>query len=149
MKSLELKPIHSNIVSTYLEDSIDRDRDINAFVDILNAQESSCAIALDGTWGSGKTFFVKQVKMILDTCSLSEKKETITPKKYKENGKSYMGAICPICNLTCVSIMMLGKMIMMLIPCFRWYGLYCRMSMKFLHSKMIAKYLKRQRLLRK
>lgn len=62
MKSLELKPIHSNIVSTYLEDSIDRDRDINAFVDILNAQESSCAIALDGTWGSGKTFFVKQVK---------------------------------------------------------------------------------------
>lgn len=95
MKSLELKPIHSNIVSTYLEDSIDRDRDINAFVDILNAQESSCAIALDGTWGSGKTFFVKQVKMILDTCSLSEKKRNDNSEKIQRKWKELHGGNMP------------------------------------------------------
>ena len=95
MKSLELKPIHSNIVSTYLEDSIDRDRDVNAFVDILNAQESSCLIALDGMWGSGKTFFVKQVKMILDTCSLLEGKRDDDSEKIQRKWKELHGGNMP------------------------------------------------------
>lgn len=69
MKSFELKPTEENLLSTYKNDQIGRNTDIHAFVDILNSLEDSCSIALDGAWGSGKTFFVKQVKMVLESCS--------------------------------------------------------------------------------
>ena len=69
MKSFELKPTKENLLSTYKNDQIGRNTDIHAFVDILNSLEDSCSIALDGAWGSGKTFFVKQVKMVLESCS--------------------------------------------------------------------------------
>lgn len=68
MKVRELRPTEENIRETYLNDTLDRAKDVNAFVDILNTLENSCAIALDGAWGSGKTFFVQQVKMVLDAC---------------------------------------------------------------------------------
>lgn len=68
MRISELRPTEENIRNTYLNDTIGRNREVNAFVDILNTLENSCAIALDGVWGSGKTFFVQQVKMILDAC---------------------------------------------------------------------------------
>lgn len=67
MKSFEMQPTTENVIGTFLSDSIDRDADVIRFVTILNSMEDSCSIALDGSWGSGKTFFVKQVKMILDT----------------------------------------------------------------------------------
>lgn len=66
MKSFELKPTPENLVNTFLEDTISRDTDIFRFIDILNTIEDSCSIALDGNWGCGKTFFVKQIKMIMD-----------------------------------------------------------------------------------
>lgn len=69
MKNFELKPTEENLLLTYQKDTIDRNSDVHAFVDILNSLEDSCSIALDGLWGSGKTFFVKQVKMILDSCA--------------------------------------------------------------------------------
>ena len=66
MKSYELKPTFDNLLKTYNEDVIGRNADIFRFTEILNSVEDGCAIALDGNWGSGKTFFVKQVKMVLD-----------------------------------------------------------------------------------
>ena len=69
MKNFELKPTEENLLSTYQNDTIERNSDVHAFVDVLNSLEDSCSIALDGLWGSGKTFFVKQVKMILDSCA--------------------------------------------------------------------------------
>ncbi len=66
MKSYELKPTPENLLNTFLEDTISRDTDIFRFIDILNTIEDSCSIALDGNWGCGKTFFVKQIKMIMD-----------------------------------------------------------------------------------
>lgn len=66
MKSYELKPTYENLLYTFLEDAILRNTDIFRFVDILNSVEDCCAIALDGNWGCGKTFFVKQVKMVMD-----------------------------------------------------------------------------------
>ena len=74
MKSFELKPTEENLLSAYKNDQIGRNTDIHAFVDILNSLEDSCSIALDGAWGSGKTFFVKQAKMILESCSPIESK---------------------------------------------------------------------------
>lgn len=66
MKSYELMPTHENLVETYKRDTLGRNRDIKAFVDILNSLSNCTSIALDGKWGSGKTFFVKQTKLFLD-----------------------------------------------------------------------------------
>jgi hypothetical protein len=66
LKSYELQPTYDNIFDTFIEDSIGRDRSLYWFIEIINSIEDSCSIALEGHWGSGKTFFVKQVKMILD-----------------------------------------------------------------------------------
>ena len=66
MKSYELQPTYENLRDTYLKDTISRDTDVFRFIEILNSLSDSCSIALDGGWGSGKTFFVKQTKMVLD-----------------------------------------------------------------------------------
>jgi len=66
MKSYELQPTYENLLNTYLNDTIARDMDVFRFVEILNSIDDSCSVALDGGWGSGKTFFVKQSKMVLD-----------------------------------------------------------------------------------
>ncbi len=66
MNLFELIPSEENIYNTYIEDSIDRSREVVKFAEILDAIPSNCSIAIDSYWGSGKTFFVKQVKMLLD-----------------------------------------------------------------------------------
>lgn len=66
MKPYELKPTKDNLIQTFKNDTIGRNRDILRFITILDSINDCCAIALDGNWGSGKTFFVKQTKMVLD-----------------------------------------------------------------------------------
>jgi len=66
LNSLELQPTIEQIKRTYCQNTIGRNRDLHRFVELLNALDDGCVIALDGNWGSGKTFFVKQAKMILD-----------------------------------------------------------------------------------
>jgi tRNA A37 threonylcarbamoyladenosine biosynthesis protein TsaE len=59
MKSYELQPTYENIMATLAENLIDRNKDIFRFITLLDTIDDSCSIALDGKWGSGKTFFVK------------------------------------------------------------------------------------------
>lgn len=66
VKAYDLKPTWKNLLNTLKDDAIDRNNDVFRLVNILNNIEDSCTIALEGNWGSGKTFFVKQVKMVLD-----------------------------------------------------------------------------------
>lgn len=66
MNLFELIPSEENIYNTYIEDLIDRSGEVVKFAEILDAIPSNCSIAIDSYWGSGKTFFVKQVKMLLD-----------------------------------------------------------------------------------
>lgn len=66
MKSLELQPTYDNLLNCYEKDTIGRNQDLHKFINILDCIDDSCSIALDGRWGSGKTFFVKQVKLILE-----------------------------------------------------------------------------------
>ena len=67
MKTYELLPTNENLLNTFIQDSIGRNADIFSFIEMLNKLENGCAIALEGRWGSGKTFFVKQVKLLMDT----------------------------------------------------------------------------------
>lgn len=92
MKSYELKPNYDNLLKTYLEDTIGRNNDIFRFVSMLNAIDANCSIVLDGNWGNGKTFFVKQIKMFLDANN-----DFITPNheedimNIKNHSKKYFG----------------------------------------------------------
>lgn len=66
MKSYELQPTRENIMATLMDNLIDRNKDVFRFTTLLDSIDDSCSIALDGKWGSGKTFFVKQLKMVLE-----------------------------------------------------------------------------------
>ena len=66
MRSLELQPTFENLKNAYLEDSIGRNLEINKFIELLDMLEDGTTICIDGKWGSGKTFFVRQTKMVLD-----------------------------------------------------------------------------------
>ena len=66
MKKTDLLPTHGNLLDTYNIDAIGRNSELFYFVKLLNSITGSYSIALDGRWGSGKTFFVKQTQMIFD-----------------------------------------------------------------------------------
>lgn len=100
MKSYELKPTYENLFDTYCKDAIGRNEDIFHFADILNAIDDSCSISLDGDWGSGKTFFVKQVKMFLDANNIytksinSENRSIIKGKLSAQKASDYQPQVC-------------------------------------------------------
>lgn len=66
MDTLVLKPTYENLFNTYNQDAVGRNADVFAFTEILNEFDTSMSIAIDGNWGSGKSFFVQQVKMVMD-----------------------------------------------------------------------------------
>ena len=66
IKSFELEPTKENILDTISRDMIDRNQSVWQFARFCDAQEYRCSIALDAQWGYGKTFFVKQAKMVLE-----------------------------------------------------------------------------------
>ncbi len=103
MKTLALNPTDENILSTYLSDSLGRNKDIFYFVNILNSLEGSYSISLDGKWGSGKTFFVKQTKMVLE--ANNEFAESMTQdkrQKIKEKQYSFFDADETLIPQVCV-----------------------------------------------
>lgn len=66
MKSLELKPNKEILLETLEKNIIGRNTEIINFIRLLDSIKSNFSIAIDNDWGTGKTFFVKQAKMILD-----------------------------------------------------------------------------------
>ena len=69
MRSYELKATKENIYNTLIHNTLHRNEDIAGFINILDDIEGNFSIAIDGDWGSGKTFFVKQLKVVLDYAS--------------------------------------------------------------------------------
>lgn len=66
MKKSVLLPTDENLILTIREDALDRNADLNSFCHLLSTQNSMNSIALDGRWGSGKTFFVKQCALLIN-----------------------------------------------------------------------------------
>lgn len=66
MKSYELQPTYENLLDSIVQDTIGRNNDIYMFAEIINTLDGPWSIAVDGKWGSGKTFFVKQTKLFID-----------------------------------------------------------------------------------
>ncbi|MCI7211746.1 MAG: KAP family NTPase [Ruminococcus bromii] len=65
MKKIELQPTKENIYKTFIDDSIGRNKDICYFISLLDSFDENNSIAINSNWGSGKTFFVKQIEMVL------------------------------------------------------------------------------------
>jgi hypothetical protein len=66
MKNYSTNPTTENAIEMFRTDAIGRNKEIFRFLELIDCIGYGCAIALNGEWGSGKTFFVKQVKLILD-----------------------------------------------------------------------------------
>lgn len=66
MINLDLKDSKENIKLVLEKDYIDRNKYLNGLINILNSLEESKIIALDGDWGSGKTFFLKSLKYLME-----------------------------------------------------------------------------------
>ena len=66
MRTYDLEPNETNLTETLIKDIIGRRADVFSFVLLLHNIEDSCSISVDGRWGTGKTFFVKQCKLVLD-----------------------------------------------------------------------------------
>ena len=66
MNSFELIPTEENLIHTLDKDLLKRNKDLVRFYDLILAQEGGCSIAIDGRWGSGKTFFVKQSMLLIN-----------------------------------------------------------------------------------
>ena len=81
MQFYDLVPNNENVYRTFIEDKINRNSKVFKFISLINRIESSCSISLDGSWGSGKTIFVKQVKMILDSINLTKVKSAFSEEQ--------------------------------------------------------------------
>ena len=57
MRKRDLAPDYENLYSTFCEDSIGRNEDLLYFIKLLDSISGPYSIAVDGHWGSGKTFF--------------------------------------------------------------------------------------------
>lgn len=66
MKNYSLQPTDKNVRELLCTDPIGRNSHVFQFVELLNNIDECCTIAINGEWGTGKTFFVRQVKLILD-----------------------------------------------------------------------------------
>lgn len=73
MVSYELKPTFENLKKSILGDYVGRNDGIVNFIKFLDAIDGNIAIALNDNWGNGKTFFVKQVQMVLQSYNESNR----------------------------------------------------------------------------
>lgn len=95
MNKYELRATRENLTNTFKNNTLLRNADVIYFVDILNNLDESYSIALDGDWGSGKTFFVKQAKLVLEahnnfTNNLKEDEKLV----FNQNDKDYRPQVC-------------------------------------------------------
>ncbi len=65
IKNYELEPTFENVANTFLNDTLKRNNYLYKFYELLNNIDSCFSICLDGAWGCGKTFFVKQAYFLL------------------------------------------------------------------------------------
>lgn len=103
MNSFELIPTEENLIHTLDKDLLKRNKDLVRFYDLILAQEGDSSIAIDGRWGSGKTFFVKQSMLLINAKNPmsdmdDEKKASIVyalpfPKKAEDMSENYDVAV--------------------------------------------------------
>lgn len=75
----ELDINEENIKNTIISDVLGRNGSIYNFLNLLYSINTKCTISIDGDWGTGKTFFVKQIEYIMNLLNTSNL-ENIDPQ---------------------------------------------------------------------
>lgn len=104
MESYELKDTDENIKDTLLHDSISRNLYLYRFIDMLDTIDGSVSIAINGRWGTGKTFFAKQAKLLLEAENpffenhqyYNEVNNNESWKKHKEERGQKYNSVLPV-----------------------------------------------------
>ena len=65
MNKIEIKPTTENVIEMLDKNAIGRNQYISAFLEMLDNIDDNFTIFINGDWGTGKTFFVKQVYTLL------------------------------------------------------------------------------------
>lgn len=97
MNSFELLPTEENLIETLNRDLLKRNKDLGYFYNILLSQKRAASIAIDGRWGSGKTFFVKQAMLMINaknsvsTMEADKRERIINAISFLNNGDENSG----------------------------------------------------------
>ncbi len=75
----ELEVNEENIKKTLNSDVLGRNGSIYNFLNLIYSINTKCTISIDGDWGTGKTFFVKQVEYIMNLLNAATE-ENIEPQ---------------------------------------------------------------------
>ncbi len=89
----EVLPTDDNLDRAILTDSVERNKYLFEFYNMLNSDANIGVktVALDGNWGSGKTFFVKSAILLMNEKSksrLSEKIEKLLKNSTDEQARN-------------------------------------------------------------
>lgn len=105
MTEFELKPTAENLIKTMESDAIGRNIDIFRFITILQNVNGGSSISLDAKWGAGKTFFVKQAKLIMDAFNEnSYGYDATTARQVRNIVSGYKGVEETLSKKPCVSV---------------------------------------------
>lgn len=112
----ELKPTQENIIKAMKDNILGRNRIIRNFIKILYSMPEQNIISINGDWGAGKTFFVKQVIETIKCLSFEEHIIDKEIKDFIDNTEKELNNIELKINYI-LFILMLGNMIQMKIHC--------------------------------
>lgn len=86
MKKATLDPTDENILQTIKDNGTGgRNKEIKEFVEALDMIESNMFICLDADWGTGKTFYVRQIEKTLEYHTLKKINEQSCDEQYSYN----------------------------------------------------------------
>ena len=66
MKRVDKNPTQKELIDLIVENPIGRNADLASMAETILTTEGGMTYFLDGDWGSGKTFFTKQLKIVLE-----------------------------------------------------------------------------------
>lgn len=101
-KRIDKDPEIELLIESLLNGSFGRQQELLDFIQLLQSTTGNFSIFLDGNWGSGKTFFVKEIEIILKAghyhlrnpdITLSEEQES----KLNQIAQNYLTEPQPIC----------------------------------------------------
>lgn len=97
MKKSDLDATNVNIFESIQRDSLERNKYLPVFYNMLQNSGDIKIFSIDGEWGSGKTFFVKQLQLLINSYnSMGENREdseAIKKTIHLENSDSSMLAV--------------------------------------------------------
>ena len=77
MNKYDILPTKSNLALSIKNDTTGRNSNLYNLLRLLNFQQDSLSIAINGSWGTVKTFFIKQCQLMLDNAFSCEDDEIL------------------------------------------------------------------------